>query len=146
DQAVNDQFERGATLKSRHGDNLALALSDWKAKIGQPVPNFSLLTPDGKTVSLYSPRKKAAVVFIGGFNCPASAAYGSRISDLASDAAYKDVHFFAILYNTIVPASRRGSKGEIRSGLQIPIGAETKTIIADHLGATVTPTVWVVNA
>src|SRR5438552_10007474 len=39
DRNVNAQFERGADkLVSRHGENLALLMSDWKAKIGAPVP------------------------------------------------------------------------------------------------------------
>ncbi len=110
DQAVNDQFERGgATLKTRHGENLALALSDWKAAIGQPVPNFSLTARDGKTVSLFAPRKKAAVVFFMGRNCPASEAYDGRIAALVANPEYKDVQFLGIAYDTERPAPRRAA-------------------------------------
>src|SRR5207237_8043550 len=43
DRNVNAQFERGTDkLTSRHGENLALLVSDWKAKIGEPVPPFGV--------------------------------------------------------------------------------------------------------
>jgi peroxiredoxin len=105
DQAVNDQFERGATLKTRHADNLALGLSDWKAAIGQSVPNFSLPTDGGKTVSLFAPRKKATVIYFMGRDCAPSLAYELRMSALAADPAYKDVLFFGISYPTSLAIS-----------------------------------------
>ena len=107
DRAVNDQFVRGAKLETRHAKNLALELSDWKAKIGQPVPNFSLADQSGKTVSLFASRKKASVVVFMGSNCPASKAYEARLTELASNPAYKDVQFLGISYITNVPAARR---------------------------------------
>ena len=107
DRAVNDQFVRGAKLETRHGTNLALELSDWKAKVGQPVPNFSLPDRSGKTVSLFGPRKKASVVVFMGSNCPVSKSYESRLAELASNPAYKDVQFLAIEYPTAPPAERR---------------------------------------
>src|SRR5690349_16238238 len=63
DRAVNGQFERAGTgLTSRHGSNLALLLSDWKARLNEPVPNFSVVDTSGKTVSVLQAGKKASVV------------------------------------------------------------------------------------
>lgn len=107
DRAVNDQFFRGAKLETRHGKNLALELSDWKAKVGQSVPNFSLPDRIGKTVSLFGPRKKASVVVFLGSNCPVSKAYEARLTELSSNPAYKDVQFIGVEYVTNPPAPRR---------------------------------------
>src|SRR5258708_13755190 len=107
DRAVNDQFVRGAKLETRHGTNLALELSDWKAKVGQPVPNFSLPDRSGKTVSLFAARKKASVVVFMGSNCPVSKAYEARLGEIAANPAYKDVQFLGIEYITTPPSDRR---------------------------------------
>jgi peroxiredoxin len=138
DQAVNDQFERGGpALKTRHGDNLALALTDWKAGIGQSVPNISLPTNNGKTVSLYAPRKKATVVFFMGRNCPASDAYHSRMANLALDPTYKDINFFGVAYDTVAAASPTRTEATVRQGT---VGRAIRTLeeierLIDGLGA-----------
>lgn len=175
DNAVNDQFERGATLKTRHADNIDLALSDWHAKVGQALPNFSLPADGGKTVSLFAPRKKATVVFFMGKTCPVSKSYEPRMAEIAADPAFKDVQFMGIAYdNTGAPRNRTASpaaaagqgmvakavavldemdklidgmgSGPHASSMPFPVATDAPGEIAAHFQTSVTPAVWVVNA
>src|SRR5436309_1820498 len=92
DRAVNGQFFReGTTLHSRHGENLALSLTDWRAKIGQRVPPFSLPNYDWKTVSSQPAGKKATVILFLSPKCAVSSSYDARLTALVSDPAYKDI-------------------------------------------------------
>src|SRR5438874_1055882 len=70
DRNVNAQFDRtGGALSTRHGENIALLLSNWKGKIGQPVPTFSVKDVNNKTATLLPPGKKAAAVFFLSVDC-----------------------------------------------------------------------------
>jgi peroxiredoxin len=146
DRAVNTQFQRdGSTLTTRHGTNLNLLLSDWKAHVGQPVPNFSLVDTDGKTVSLIVPGKKASVVLFLSTRSPASQAYRERIRALGSDPAYKDVAFLALYSNADETAvAIKNEAGEQKFGF--PIARDTNNKLADHFGAATTTAAWVIDA
>lgn len=145
DRAVNTQFERGATLTTRHGSNLALLLSDWKAQIDQPVPNFSLAGIDGKTVSLMAPGKKASVVLFLSARLRQSQAYADRIRELAADPAYKDVAFLGLYPNADETAAAIKAVSD-QHNLGFPIAKDSGNRLADHFSVMVTPTVWIVNA
>jgi peroxiredoxin len=146
DKAVNGQFSReGGVLSSRHGQNLVLLLSDWKARLGQPIPGFSLLNYDGKTVSAFAPGKRATVILFMSKNCPVSRAYDARLRALASDPAFKDVAFLGINSNADeTTAEVRAYAEEMK--LPFPVAKDPNNDIADHFGAQVTPTVWVIDA
>ena len=146
DRAVNAQFDRGGTtLTSRHGSNLALLLSPWRAEVGQAVPNFSVAGAGGRTISLLAPTKKATVVLFLSTRAPQSLAYDFRIHDLAADTAYKDVAFIALYSN-------RDEKAPVVQPEAVPdhattaVARDTENVLADHFGVTVTPSVWVVDA
>jgi peroxiredoxin len=66
-------------------------------KIGQPVQNFTLTSPDGKTASLagYAASKAVVVVFINHF-CPNGRIYGKRLQEMAAAYAGKGVSFVFI--------------------------------------------------
>jgi peroxiredoxin len=146
DRAVNAQFAReGNTLTTRHGTNLALLLSDWRAHTGQPVPNFSLPDVDGKTVSLLRTGKKASVVLFLGIRSPASHTYAERLRRLASDPAYQQVAFLGLYPNVNETPATIKAEAE-RDQLGFPVAKDENNEIADHFGATLTPYVWVVNA
>ena len=146
DRAVGAQFERGGTaLSTRHGTNLNLLLSDWKAKIGQPVPVFSLVDTEGKTVSPLVAGKKASVVLFLSARSKASQAYADRLRELAADPAYKDVAFLALYPNSDESAAAiKASAEQWKPGF--PVARDIDNRLADHFGAATTPTVWVINA
>ena len=144
DRAVNAQFNReGTTLTTRHASNLALLLSDWRARVGQPVPNFSLAGVDGKTVSPLAPGRRATVVLFLSARAPGAAVLRDRLHDLASDPAYKDVMFLALYPNRdeTLEAIRLAAP----QGAQILAARDTSAKLADHFGATVTPTAWIID-
>lgn len=146
DRAVNGQFAReGTTLRTRHGSNLALLLSDWKAAVGQPVPNFSVADTQGKTVSLFALGKKATVVLFLSARSPEAHAYDARIRQIASDPDYKDVAFLGLYPNANeTPTDIKAAAEQAMFGF--PVGKDANNKLADHFQATVTPTVWVVDA
>jgi len=146
DRSVNSQFAReGSTLTTRHGTNLSLLLSDWKAAIGQPVPNFSVADTQGKTATLLNPGKKAAVVLFLGAHSRDSHAYEERIRQITSDPAYKEVAFLGLYSNANdTPADIKAAGDQSKFGF--PVGRDENNRLADHFKAAVTPTVWVVNA
>lgn len=146
DRAVNAQFNReGPALTTRHGDNLDLLLSDWKAQIGQPVPNFSVAGVDGKTVSVLAPGKKATVIFFLSIRARASQSYANRIRDLATDPAYKDVAFLGLFPNAEeTVATIKAETAQV--GLAFPVARDEGNKLADRFGVSVMPTVWIVNA
>jgi peroxiredoxin len=144
DKNVNQQFQRGETLTSEHGLKLALALTDWKAKIGQPVPYFSLPAPDAKTVAFAAGKKATAVVFLSSKD-PAALDYVERLSIMAVDPAYKDVALLGVL-------SGRGETLETLKKLAMdrqmtfPLGLDAGGKLAARFGVQVTPTVWLLDA
>jgi peroxiredoxin len=146
DRAVNAQFERGpGKLTTRHADNLALLLSDWKAQIDKPIPNFSLPALDGKTVQVLPPGKKAAAIVFLSARCPVSNAYHDRLKALAADPAYKDVAFLGLDSNADEKATEVKQYVE-RQPLAFPVAKDAGNVLADHFKARTTPTVWVIDA
>jgi peroxiredoxin len=146
DRSVNAQFERaGGTLSSRHGENIALLLSNWKSKIGGPVPSFSVKDVNGKTAVALPAGKKGAAVFFLSVDCPTSIAYEERIARLASDPAYKDVQFLGLFPN-------QGERTEViklradERKFPFPVARDMRNALANHFGVTVTPTVWALDA
>jgi peroxiredoxin len=144
DRNVAGQFERsGSGLTSHHGLALALLLSDWKAKIGQPVPYFSLPNYDGKTVG-HSAGKKATVVAFLGTKCMISGAYDERLTKLAGDPAYKEVAFVGIDSNVNELSAAIKDYAQ-KKALPYPVARDASNAIADHFAARATPTVWVLD-
>jgi peroxiredoxin len=144
DRNVNQQFDRsGGTLASEHGLKLALLLSDWKAKLGQPVPYFALPGVDGKSTGLSAGKKATVVMFLSG-RCPTSVRYEERLIALAKDPAYKDVAFLGVSSNVNDSAESMRTHAERRM-IPFPIGRDEGNVIADRFTAQRTPAVWVLD-
>ncbi|MGC8667556.1 MAG: redoxin domain-containing protein [Chthonomonadales bacterium] len=124
---------------------MALALSDWKAEIGKPVPDFSLPAVGGRTVQLYAEPKKAYVVVFVSKNCPVSRAYVGRLKNLAADPAYADVAFLAVNSNSDEPMAEVEADAR-QNRYPFPVAKDEGNVIADHFQAKATPTVWVMNS
>src|SRR5688572_26826250 len=145
DRNVNAQFDRSAgAFTSRHGENIALLLSNWKGKVGQPVPAFSVKDVNGKTAALLPAGKKASAVLFLALDCPVSKAYEERIAQLASDPAYKDIAFLALYPNQGERTPAIKARADERK-FAFPVARDTRNSLANHLGVQVTPTAWVVD-
>ncbi len=145
DGNVDAQFARtGSAVVSRHGTNLALLLSDWKARLGTPVPNFFLPDYDGKTVSPFPNRRKAAVIVFLGAKCPVSRAYADTLRRLAVNPVYKDVTFLGISANADEAAAEMKAFAEAHK-LPFPIARDAFHEVTDRFGVAETPTAWVLD-
>ena len=146
DRNVNAQFDRsGGAFTSRHGENIALLLSNWKAKAGAPVPSFSVKDVNGKTAALLPAGKKAGVAMFLSVDCPVTKAYEERIAQLAADPALKDVAFLALYPNQGERTAAIKARAEERK-FSFPSARDARNSLANRFGVQVTPTVWVVDA
>ena len=129
---------------SRHGENLALLLSDWKAQPGMRVPNFFLPNYDGRTVSPLPPDRKAAVVVFLGTKCPLSRAHAAMLRELALNPVYKDASFLGISPGADETAA---SVREFAMTYQLPfpIARDPFNEVTDRFEAKETPAVWVLD-
>lgn len=126
---------------------IALALG-FMAKSGNAtkVENFTLEDYNGVKHSLadYKDSKAVVLMFIG-TQCPVSNSYNDRMNSLYADYASKGISFIAI-------NSNKGENVEdmkqqaVEHGYKFPVLKDRKNVIADKLGATVTPEVYVLNS
>lgn len=146
DWAVNAEYtQNGGELMTWHSADLALRLSDWKAKIGSLIPNFSLVSRDGTESSLLDPGRKGAVIIFLSTHCAVCKAYLSRLAELAKSPVFNEVHFVGLDSN--VNESYNAISNYVREyRIPFPIYKDTRDVLADHFGATHTPEVWVINS
>ena len=146
DRNVNAQFDRsGGAFTSRHGENIALLLSNWKGKVGQPLPSFSVKDVNAKTATLLPSGKKASAVFFLSVDCPVSKAYEERIAALAGDPAYKDVAFLGLYPNQGERTPAIKARADERK-FGFPVARDMRNSLANHFAVQFTPTVWLVDA
>lgn len=109
------------------------------------VQNFTLEDYNGVKHSLSDYRDtKAIVLMFIATQCPVSNSYNGRMNDLYRDYHNKNVAFVAI--NSNKTESIEDIKNHAQEkGFKFPILKDWKNIIADKLGATVTPEIYVLN-
>ncbi len=112
----------------------------------QKVDNFTLEDYNGVKHSLndYKDSKAVVLMFIG-TQCPVSNSYNDRMNDLYKDYSERGVTFLAVNSN------KQESIEEIKNhaathGFKFTILKDWKNVIADKLGATVTPEIFVLNS
>jgi peroxiredoxin len=110
------------------------------------VENFTLQDYNGVTHSLtdYKNSKAVVLMFIA-TQCPVSNSYNERTNDLYKDYVDRNVAFVAINSN------KQESVEEIKQhaathGFKFPVLKDSNNVIADKLGATVTPEIYVLNS
>jgi thiol-disulfide isomerase/thioredoxin len=109
------------------------------------VDNFTLEDYNGVKHSLTDfKHSKAIVLMFIATQCPVSNSYNERMNDLYKDYFDKQITFVGI------NANKGESVEEIKNhakdkGFKFPILKDWKNVVADKLGATVTPEIYVLN-
>ena len=115
-------------------------------KIGSAVENFTLTDINGKSQSLESLKGKngAVVVFLSA-QCPVVRGYHERINQIAADYQAKGINFIGINSNASESLEWvRSNAAEY--GYKFPVLIDKGNVLADKLGATVTPEVYYLDA
>jgi len=113
--------------------------------IGTTIDDFKLPDTDGAERSLKSlTGKNGAVLIFISVQCPVSNAYNERMEKLAQDYKARGINVIGINSNNTEPtAAVKSHAGE--KHLTFPILKDDGNKIADRLGATKTPEVYVLD-
>jgi len=124
---------------------LAIASNAQTLAVGTPMENFSLPDTNGKTQTLDSLRgDKGAVVIFLSAQCPVVKAYNQRINEIAAEYKAKGINFVGINSNSTESAD--WVKSHATETYKFPVLIDKGNVLADKLGATVTPEVFYVDA
>jgi peroxiredoxin len=124
---------------------LAVGASAQGLAIGGTMENFSLPDTTGKTQTLDGLKgTKGAVVIFLSAQCPVVKAYNQRISEIANDYKAKGINFIGI--NSNVTESGDWVKSNAAENYKFPVLIDKNNILADKLGAMVTPEAYYVDA
>lgn len=117
-----------------------------KIKIGEKMADFTLPDVGGKPHSLYEFKgnKAVAVIFIA-TQCPYSNAFNHIMAKLAREYAERGVAFVGINANKTEPVAQVAEHARTHS-LGFPVLKDEGNVIADQLGARVTPEVFLLDA
>lgn len=110
--------------------------------VGSKLDSFSLTGIDGKDHSFNSLMGKngAVIVFLSA-QCPVVKAYNERINQVAADYAAKGINFIGINSNSTEDLAWISSDAA-QVGYKFPVLIDKGNVLADKLGATVTPEVY----
>src|SRR5204863_8232082 len=114
--------------------------------IGTVIDDFTLPDADGASHSLASLKgKNGTVVIFIATKCPVSNAYNDRMEKVFEDYKTKGINVVGINANNTEPAAEVKSHAA-EKGLKFTILKDDGNKIADRLGATKTPEVYVIDA
>jgi peroxiredoxin len=114
--------------------------------IGTVIDDFTLPDADGASHSLASLKgKNGTVVIFIATKCPVSNAYNDRMEKVFEDYKTKGVNVIGINANSTEPADEVKSHAS-EKGLKFTILKDDGNKIADRLGATRTPEVYLLDA
>lgn len=113
--------------------------------IGTTLENFSLSDTDGKVHSFNDLKGKngAVIVFLSA-QCPVVRQYNERISQIAADYQAKGINFIGI--NSNHTESLEWVKSNAAENYKFPVLIDKGNVLADKLGATVTPEAYYFDA
>jgi peroxiredoxin len=125
---------------------LAAAAGAQTPPVGSTIDTFSLPDINGKTQSLrdLSGKNGAVVVFLSA-QCPVVRGYVPRINELAADYQAKGINFIGINSNATEDLNWVRSN-VTEYGYKFPVLIDKGGVLADKLGATVTPEVFYIDA
>jgi len=114
--------------------------------IGTMIDDFTLPDADGASHSLASLKGKSGTVMIFiATKCPVSNAYNDRMEKVFEDYKAKGINVIGINSNSTEPAAEVKSHAA-EKGLKFTILKDDGNKIADRLGATRTPEVYLLDA
>jgi peroxiredoxin len=118
-----------------------------KIKIGEKMADFTLPEAgSGKSHSLYESKgKKAVAVIFLATRCPYSNAFNHVMADLAREYAGRGVALVGINANQSEPAAEVAEHARTHN-LSFPVLKDEGNVIADRLGASVTPEVFLLDS
>ncbi len=126
------------------GTVLVLA-ADGKINIGDKMADFTLKDPEGNAHSLYQLKgKNATVVIFIATQCPYSNAFNQVMEKLYEDYQGRAVALIGINANKTEPAAEVAAHAKAK-GLKFLILKDEDHVIADRLGARVTPEVFLLD-
>ncbi len=113
--------------------------------VGKTLENFKLPDTSGKEQSFNNLKgtNGAIVVFLSA-QCPVVRGYNDRINQLAADYKAKGINFIGINSNST--ESLADVKTHAAATYKFPVLIDKGNVLADQLGATVTPEVFYFNA
>lgn len=125
--------------------NLTPVSADGGIEIGQKMENFTLTGIDGKEHSLSSlmGTNGAVLVWVSA-QCPVVKAYNDRINAIAAEYEARGIRFIGINSNATESLEWVTSDAK-EVGYKFPVLIDKGNVLADKLGATVTPEVYFVN-
>lgn len=124
----------------------AMAGNAQGVSVGAAVDNFSLPDTDGKTQALNDLKGKngAVIVFLSA-QCPVVRGYHERVNAIAADYQAKGINFIGI--NSNATESLDWVKSNVTEfGYKFPVLIDKGNVLADKLGANVTPEVFYLDA
>src|SRR6185369_9467263 len=114
--------------------------------VGSTIDNFTLSDTNGSSQSLNDLKgKKGAVVIFLSVQCPVVKGYHERINQLAADYQAKGINFIGINSNSTESLDWVKSNA-VEYGFKFPVLIDKNNVLADKLGASVTPEVFYVDA
>lgn len=115
-------------------------------QVGATLEDFSLADTSGKMQSLNSLKGKNGAVLVWlSAQCPVVKAYHERINSIAADYAAKGINFIGINSNATEDLNWITSDATT-VGYKFPILIDKGNVLADKLGATVTPEIFFIDA
>jgi len=114
--------------------------------LGQKIKDFTLADTGGKEHTLSgSLGEKGVVVIFVSTRCPVSNAYNERMVALASEYQAKGFGFLGINANKAEDPTEMAEHAT-KHGWNFPVLKDKGNVIADRLGASVTPEVYLIDA
>ena len=124
---------------------LALAANAQGLAVGSTMDNFSLPDTNGKTQTLNDIKgKNGAVIIFVSAQCPVVRGYNERMNKLTADYAAKGITVIGI--NSNVTETIDQIKTHAMATYKFPVLIDKKSVLADKLGANVTPEAFYVDA
>lgn len=110
--------------------------------VGSTLEDFKLADTNGKEHSFASLKgEKGTVVVFLSAQCPVVKGYNDRINQIAADYQAKGISFIGINSNATESLEWVKSDAE-KVGYKFPVLIDKGAVLADRLGATVTPEVY----
>ena len=120
------------------------ALSSQGSVVGTKLENFQLADSSGKTHSLNQYKGKVVILCFWSFKCPVSLAYDKRLEELEEQYRAKGVVVLGIDSNSDETAEAV-QKNAAGLNLGYPILLDSQGTVADRLGATHSPSVFILD-